>query len=236
VGKIKNNDPDWRVIGLQGPKEAGFSSLLERLNRICERLSSEYSLLHAKKTIKSGLSFCQDILEGLKACARRKGASSSVERLQLALDEIEQSSDQPGSSRTKIGKTLARLLDPLTQERTLILLCQGFEEVREDRTIIRSFADEASTIPRLIVVFTAIDKGLDFLQGREEDHIRLHNPLPRLSDDDLYTWAHDICGHKHVTMKDLRDICGRYDVNGNPDTFQYILAGLDLGRPKNGHS
>jgi hypothetical protein len=230
VGMMKGKpEYPWRVLGIRGPKEAGFNSLVDRLIFICNKLSFKASLLHARVHLRSGYRphiLAQDILRDLKNAA----TPSQVDALNRAYDDIGARWQAVPGRQLPPTRELAEIvidcLKQVAQESIIALLIQNFEQVH-DQPSGRWVRDEwlipmACKAHNLVVVVTG-EAGI----GRSDRGIRYIKNLPPMSEKEFLEWAHEGYGLTTIGMEYVREI-NEEVAHGNPEMFKVWLKCEDI--------
>jgi hypothetical protein len=233
----------WRVLGLQGSQDADLDSLVLRFEEMCRKIAepASYPRIFAKVLLRKGLATPSSLaLEILNQFLRnttdpRLRAQKII--LEESFDKIAQSSPGTGLqslSDIQLSRVLTRCFEDLTQNCSVVLLLQRFEELPENTA--KWLRDEwltsyAWTIERFVTVVTG--ETLNELTKLEPNGIYCPDRLPPMTWQDFFAWARESTEYHFDWFTE--DLARKYhqQCNGNPQGFRGTLktlkTAIDMG-------
>lgn len=210
VGMIKKNPKyPYHILAVQGPKEAGFESFVERLEWICDKKLSSQEILkksHANLLLPSkiDLGSSSDFEKQDPRRMAKKIVSELIQAINYYtenhLENNEIASQQKKELKeiqgkfgkvpeTELGQQLAAGIKGICKECIVILFLKKFECLSKEESgqwlVSDWLLEEASSIDNLYVVITG-EIGLGALSGRK--HID-YRQLPGMSIDEFRNWV-----------------------------------------------
>jgi len=248
VGMIKGkSEHPWRVLGIQGPRDADIDSLVDRLaemcNQMCARADVPRPMLYARILLRPGIgsahSVALEVLSELRRAAEhadQEAALRQAERFRQAWDDIDRGSGgEPGQralSERQIARKLTDCLEQVAQQYTVVLLLQRFEQVLESPSgkWLRDvwLIPEACNVSGLAVVATS-ERGLGELVGLESKGILCFDRLPPMTWQDFASWAREGCHLEWIT-DDFAQVLHR-EYRGSTYQFAIFLRGAKMFGP-----
>lgn len=233
---------EYRVLAIQGPKAAGISLFIERLQRMCEESPDlPRPLLWARPALGpdmgSPYSLAREILTSLHSRAAfhpHPVISSQSETLMKGLDQINKREGEQGalgSSKRRaapsdqelyvVGYDLTRCLVEVVRMCTVVLL---IEQVHVLNQVTRSWLlsqwlqKTVLQADKGLVLVVAGESGLDGLSGRG---VILYPALSTLSLDDFLAWANLVLDRNPMTLAEITRLHDA--MKGNVEEFSRFL-------------
>jgi hypothetical protein len=244
LGMIRRNTEEcpWRILAIQGPKQADLNSLVNRFEKMCEGVTTSLPLLYTRISLGQALSapqsLSQNILFKLRASAQNSGNSvirQQAARLMQGWEEIEGSSAKsarPGQLALK----LTNCLGDVGRQCTVVLLLSEFEQLGDSPSYkwLRDtwLMSQASTIEGLVTVIAG-ESGLGELAGQVASGIYCFDHLPPLPWQDFADWARK--GYGFAWFKDEMAQKIHANCQGDIRSFTQLLQStkimIDIGMP-----
>ena len=239
-----SNGRTYRVLVIQGPKEAGFQSLIERFIEICDkRLSLPHLLqnrginllLYAKVDLHSrdkvnelARKFFRELRRAVRKAKKESSQQTDIlshidDTLKRNLQNLEKLKNQLLESQ--VAEMITECLKEITKISIVVFFIDGFEQVCEEdsgKWLKENWLiDEVVGISKLFVVVTGTS-GLETLSEKRDEYI-FYEYIPLMTTAEFWQWAQEGYELKQITYEMVKEVNEREDVNGKPEKFKPFL-------------
>jgi hypothetical protein len=248
VGMIKSKPKysSFRILGIQGPGEAGLDSLMDRLEAICiEKMRDPASMprpvLYARVQLKTRMTEPYQVATEVLAKLEQNAENSSEETVRSQCARFKEKRREineqwrPGTrsralpSEIDLAEGLAICLKQSAEQCTTVILLENFELLHPDvggRWLRDEWLKNNAGKLQDVVVVVAGEAGLADLAGSAYTR---YEPLPRLKPEDLLEWAREECDLSVVTEETVRTVAAKLDCN--PTSFSAYVDAWKVVHP-----